>query len=174
VKTNFCASAPDKLGTADTTNLGTDGGFLYLAFILDVYSRMIMGWRMVDHLRAERVVDALEMAVWRRKPAVGLVHRLDRGAQYAALSFGKRFEEAGIVPSTGRVGSALDNATSESFVAASLTSGFSVGGGAFPAGRRPIWPSSTTSEILQPIGASLFVGPLESLRLRASYGGGGF
>jgi putative transposase len=68
-------------------------------------------------MRTELVVDALEMAVWRRKPSAGLVHHSDRGVQYTAISFGKRLEEVGIVPSMGRVGSALDNAISESFVA---------------------------------------------------------
>jgi len=87
-----------------------------LAFVLDVYSRRIVGWSMADHLRTELVVDALEMAVWRRKPAAGLVHHSDRGTQYTALSFGKKLEEASIVPSMGRAGSALDNAISESFV----------------------------------------------------------
>jgi putative transposase len=90
---------------------------LYLAFILDVYSRRVVGWSMAHHLRAELVVDALEMALWRRKPRAGLVHHSDRGVQYTSLSFGKRLEEAGIVPSMGRAGSALDNAISESFVA---------------------------------------------------------
>jgi putative transposase len=71
---------------------------------------------MASHLRTELVVDALEMAVWRRKPAAGLVHHSDRGVQYTALSFGKRLEEVGIFPSMGRAGSALDNAISESFV----------------------------------------------------------
>lgn len=72
---------------------------------------------MATHLRSELVVDALEMALWRRTPDAGLIHHPDRGRQYTALSFGKRLEEAGIVPSMGRVGSALDNAISESFVA---------------------------------------------------------
>jgi transposase InsO family protein len=73
--------------------------------------------RLVDvGLRTELVVGALEMALWRRKPATGLVHHSDRGVQYTALSFGKKLEEAGIVPSMGRAGSALDNAISESFV----------------------------------------------------------
>jgi len=116
VKRDFHATAPDRLWTADITYLKTDEGFLYLAFVLDVYSRRIVGWSMATHLRAELVVDALEMAVWRRKPAAGLVHHSDRGVQYTALSFGKRLEEAGIVPSMGRAGSALDNAVSESFV----------------------------------------------------------
>ncbi len=116
VKRDFHATAPDRLWTADITYLKTDEGFLYLAFVLDVYSRRIVGWSMATHLRTELVVDALEMAVWRRKPAAGLVHHSDRGVQYTALSFGKRLEEAGIVPSMGRAGSALDNAVSESFV----------------------------------------------------------
>jgi putative transposase len=72
---------------------------------------------MAAHLRTKLVIDALEMAVWRRKPSSGLVHHSDRGVQYTALSFGKRLEEVGIVPSMGRAGSALDNAISESFVA---------------------------------------------------------
>jgi transposase InsO family protein len=117
VKRNFCAIAPDKLWTADITYVHTHEGFVYLAFILDVYSRKVVGWSMASHLRTELVVDALEMALWRRKPEAGLIHHTDRGAQYTALSFGKRLEEAGIVASMGRTGSALDNAISESFVA---------------------------------------------------------
>jgi putative transposase len=117
VNRNFAAIAPNKLWTADITYIGTREGFLYLAFILDVYSRKVVGWSMANHLRTELVVDALEMALWRRKPNAGLIHHTDRGAQYTALSFGKRLKEVGIVPSMGRLGSALDNAISESFVA---------------------------------------------------------
>jgi putative transposase len=114
---NFAATAPDRLWTADITYVHTQEGFLYLAFILDVYSRQVVGWAMANHLRTELVVDALEMALWRRKPAAGLIHHSDRGVQYTAHSFGRRLEEAGVVPSMGRAGSALDNAISESFVA---------------------------------------------------------
>jgi putative transposase len=117
VRRNFSATGPNLLWTADITYVNTEEGFLHLAFVLDVHSRRIVGWSMADHLRTELVVDALEMAVWRRKPAAGLVHHSDRGVQYTALSFGKRLEEAGIVPSMGRAGSALDNAISESLVA---------------------------------------------------------
>jgi putative transposase len=117
LKRNFAAAAPDKVWTADITYVHTQEGFLYLAFILDVYSRKVVGWAMAIHLRTELVIDALEMALWRRKPDAGLIHHTDRGSQYTALSFGKRLEEAGIVPSMGQVGSALDNAISESFVA---------------------------------------------------------
>src|SRR5215203_6074752 len=83
----------------------TQEGFVYLAFILDAYSRKVVGWSMASHLRTELVVAALEMALWRRKPGAGLIHHTDRGAQYTALSFGKRLEEAGIVASMGRTGS---------------------------------------------------------------------
>lgn len=121
VKRNFRAIAPDKLWTADITYVHTQEGFVYLAFILDVYSRKVVGWSMASHLRTGLVVDALEMALWRRKPDAGLIHHTDRGAQYTALSFGKRLEEASIVASMGRTGSALDNAISESFVASLKT-----------------------------------------------------
>jgi len=101
VNRNFVATAPDRLWTADITYLRTGEGFLHLAFVLDVYSRRIVGWSMASHLRAELVVDALEMAVWRRKPAAGLVHHSDRGTQYTALSFGKRLERCGHRPLDG-------------------------------------------------------------------------
>ena len=116
VERNFAAPAPNKLWTADITYLLTDEGFLYLAFILDVYSRKVVGWSMANHLRSELVAAALEMAIKRRNPSAGLIHHSDRGSQYTALSFGKKLEEAGITPSMSRVGSALDNAISESFV----------------------------------------------------------
>ncbi len=116
VERDFRATAPDRLWTADITYLPTDEGFLYLAFILDVYSRKVVGWSMASHLRSELVAAALEMAIRRRNPSAGLIHHSDRGAQYTALSFGKRLEQCGIVPSMSRVGSALDNAISESFV----------------------------------------------------------
>jgi putative transposase len=107
---------PDALWMADITYLRTGEGFLLLAIVLHVYSRRIVGWSMASHLRTELVGDALEMAVWRRKPSAGLVHHSDRGTQYTALSFGKKPEEAGIIPSMGRAGLALDNAISDSFV----------------------------------------------------------
>jgi putative transposase len=118
---NFAATAPDRLWTADITYVHTREGFVYLSFILDVYSRRVVGWSMSNNLRTELVVEALEMALWRRRPSSGLIHHSDRGAQYTALSFGKRLEEAGVVSSMGRTGSALDNAISESFVASLKT-----------------------------------------------------
>lgn len=116
VKRNFASTEVDRVWVADITYIATREGFLYLAFILDVYSRRIVGWAMENHLRTELVVDALRMAVWRRKPAPGLVHHSDQGVQYTALSFSERLKEVGITPSMGRTGSALDNAMAESFV----------------------------------------------------------
>ncbi len=116
VKRNFAATDTDKVWVADITYVATQEGFLYLAFIMDVHSRRVVGWAMESHLRTELVVDALQMAVWRRKPAPGLVHHSDQGVQYTALSFSERLREVGITPSMGRTGSALDNAMAESFV----------------------------------------------------------
>lgn len=116
LKRGFAATEVDRVWVADITYVPTREGFLYLAFILDVYSRRIVGWAMEEHLRTEIVVDALRMAVWRRKPAPGLVHHSDRGVQYTALSFAERLEEVGITPSMGRTGTALENAMAESFV----------------------------------------------------------
>ena len=114
---DFVDGRPNRVWLADITYIPTREGFLYLAFILDTHSRRIVGWSMAPHMRTELVVDALEMAVWRRKPSVGLVHHSDRGVQYTAISFGKRLKEAGIIPSMGRTGTALDNAMAESFIA---------------------------------------------------------
>ena len=116
VNRKFAAAEVDKVWVADITYVGTAEGYLYLAFILDVHSRRIVGWAMEDHLRTELVVDALRMAVWRRKPSPGLVHHSDQGVQYTSLSFSERLREVGIKPSMGRTGSALDNAMAESFV----------------------------------------------------------
>jgi len=116
VDRRFLSASPDRLWLADITYLPTRQGFLYLAFILDACTRKVVGWSMAAHLRAELVVDALEMALWRRNSPSGVVHHSDRGSQYTALSFGERLKEAGIFPSMGRVGSALDNAMAESFV----------------------------------------------------------
>jgi putative transposase len=114
---NFASEEPDRLWVADITYVRSKEGFVYLAFILDACSRKVVGWSMATHLRTELVVDALQMAIVRRKPSPGLVHHSDRGVQYTSLSFGKRLEDEGLLPSMGRVGSAYDNALAESFVA---------------------------------------------------------
>ena len=92
-------------------------GFLYLAVIIDAYSRRVVGWSMPNHLRKELVLDALEMALWNRRPAPGLIHHADHGSQYTSLAFGRRCRKAGITPSMGSVGDCFDNAMAESFFA---------------------------------------------------------
>lgn len=114
VERAFTASGPDQLWVADITFIPSAAGFLYLAVVLDVWSRKVVGWAMADHLRAELVLDALEMAVGQRRPK-DVVHHSDQGSQYTSLAFGKRCQEAGVRPSVGSVGDAYDNAMAESF-----------------------------------------------------------
>jgi putative transposase len=113
----FHASAPNRLWVADITYLPTWQGFLYLAVVLDAFSRRVVGWAMAPHMRAELVLDALEMALWTRCPEPGLIHHSDHGSQYTSLAFGQRCQRAGIVPSRGTVGDCYDNALAESFFA---------------------------------------------------------
>ena len=114
---NLAAGEPDRLWVADISYVRSQEGFVYLAFILEVCSSRVVGWSMATHLRTELVVDALQMAIARRKPAPGLVHHSDRGVQYTLLFFGKTLEDGGLLPSMSRVGSAYDNALAESFAA---------------------------------------------------------
>lgn len=102
---------------ADLTYVRTWTGWLYLAVVLDTFSRRVVGWSMAEHLRTELVLDALNMALWNRRPPVGLVHHSDRGCQYTSLAFGRRCEDAGIRPSMGSRGDAYDNALAEAFFA---------------------------------------------------------
>ena len=113
---DFTATGPDQVWVADITYILTSSGFLYLAIVLDVWSRRIVGWAMESHLRTELVLKALDMAAWRRKPS-GVIHHSDQGTQYTALAFGRRCEELGVRPSMGSVGDAYDNAMAESFFA---------------------------------------------------------
>lgn len=113
----FTADGPDRLWVADITYVRTWGGWLYLAVVLDVFSRRIVGWAMAEDLRTELVLEALNMAVWNRRPPRGVVHHSDRGCQYTSLAFGQRCREAGIMPSMGSVGDAFDNALAEAFFA---------------------------------------------------------
>ena len=117
VRRAFTAPAPNRLWVADITYLPTWHGFLYRAVGLDVFSRRVVGWAMADHLRTELVLDALEMAVWNRRPAPGLVHHSDHGCQYTSLAFGRRCRQSGIAVSMGSVGDCYDNALAESFFA---------------------------------------------------------
>ena len=116
VDRNFSASAPNRLWVADITFIPTAAGFLYLAVVLDAFSRRIVGWAMANHLRAELVLDALGMAIGRRQPT-DVIHHSDQGSQYTSLAFGRRCREAGVRPSMGSVGDAYDNAMCESFFA---------------------------------------------------------
>jgi len=117
VERDFTASAPDQLWVADITYVPTGQGFLFLAVVIDAYSRRCVGWSMRDDLRAELVVDALGMAVSARRPAAGLVHHSDRGSQYASLTFGATLRDSGLLASMGSRGDAYDNAAAESFMA---------------------------------------------------------
>ena len=117
VERDFTAPGPDRLWVADFTYLRTTGGFIYLAFILDVYSRMIVGWQLASHRRVTLVTDALGMAISLRGPEPGLTCHTDAGSQYTSIAYTDRVAEAGMVPSIGSVGDALDNAMAESWVA---------------------------------------------------------
>jgi putative transposase len=116
VKRNFSAPAPNRLWVADITYIPTWAGFLYLAVVLDAFSRRIVGWAMETYLRTELVLKALDMALGQRR-AYGVIHHSDQGSQYTSLAFGKRCEEAGVRPSMGTVGDCFDNAMRESFFA---------------------------------------------------------
>ena len=122
VDRNFTATAPNQLWVADITYVPTAVGFLYLAVVLDAWSRKIVGWPMANHLRAELVLAAMEMAVGQRRPK-DVIHHSDLsanevcrgGSQYTSVAFGKRCGETGVRPSMGSVGDAYDNAMAESF-----------------------------------------------------------
>jgi putative transposase len=117
VQRTFTATTPDRLWTADITYIPTWSGWLYLAVVLDVFSRRVVGWAMADHLRTELVIDALDMAIWNRRPQPGLVHHSDQGCQYTSLAFGRRLRDSEIVASMGSVGDCFDNAVTESLFA---------------------------------------------------------
>jgi putative transposase len=118
VRRQFVATKPNQLWIADITYVPTLlEGFLYLAVVLDVFSRRVVGWAMAEHLRADLVVGALEMAVWNRHPAAGVIHHSDHGCQYTSLLFGERCQAVGIRCSMGSVGDCYDNAMAESFFA---------------------------------------------------------
>jgi putative transposase len=116
VERNFAAAEPNRLWVADITYIPTWAGFLYLAVVLDVFSRRIVGWAMETYLRTELVLKALNMALGQRRPA-GVIHHSDQGSQYTSLAFGKRCDTAGVRPSMGSVGDCFDNAMCESFFA---------------------------------------------------------
>ncbi|RNE62357.1 IS3 family transposase [Cryobacterium tepidiphilum] len=115
VKRQFRADAPNRLWFCDITQHRANDGWVYCAAVIDAYSRRIVGWSISDRITAEIVVDALEMARWRRRPEPGTVVHADRGAQYTSWLFGHRLRQAGLLGSMGRVASSVDNALIESF-----------------------------------------------------------
>jgi putative transposase len=116
VERNFAAEGPDQLWVADITYIPTATGFLFLAVVLDAWSRRVVGWAMATHLKTSLVVQALEMALGQRRPK-SVIHHSDQGTQYTSIAFGIRCKQAGVRPSMGSVGDAYDNALCESFFA---------------------------------------------------------
>ena len=116
VDRTFTADGPNQLWVADITYIPTWAGFLYLAVVMDVWSRKIVGWAMAPHLRTNLVLAALEMAIEQRRPR-DVIHHSDQGSQYTSIAFGRRCRQAGVRPSMGSVGDCYDNAMCESFFA---------------------------------------------------------
>ena len=110
------ASRPDQLWVADFTYVATWAGFVYVAFVIDVFARCIIGWRVARSMHAELVLDALEQAIWARSGAKGVVHHSDRGSQYLSIRYSERLAEIGAQPSVGSVGDSYDNALAESVI----------------------------------------------------------
>jgi putative transposase len=116
VQRRFAADGPDRLWVTDITQHRTGEGWVYCAIVLDVFARRVVGWSIADHLRSELVIDALDMARWRRRPPAGqtIVHS-DHGTQYTSWAFGRRLREAQLLGSMGTIGDCYDNSMAESF-----------------------------------------------------------
>jgi putative transposase len=123
VNRQFTPAGPNQLWVTDITQHPTDEGWLYAAVVIDAWSRRVVGHAIADHLRTELVIDALETAIWRRRPPAGsgLILHADHGCQYTSWAFGQRLRAAGLLGSMGAVGDALDNAVAESFFASLQT-----------------------------------------------------
>ena len=119
IERNFTATAPNQLWVADITYCRTFTGWVYAAFVIDVFSRRVLGWQLSTSLRTERALDALEMAIWTRQRAgqdiSGLTHHSDKGTQYVAVRCTQRLADAGAVTSVGSTGDSYDNALAEAF-----------------------------------------------------------
>ena len=113
VKRQFTATRPNQLWVADITFVATWVGFVYVAFVIDVFARRIVGWRVANTMRTDLVLDALEQALWSRTGTQGLVHHSDRGSQYLSIRYTERLAEAGVESSVGSVGDSYDNALAE-------------------------------------------------------------
>ncbi len=116
VERDFHPEGPDRLYVADITYVPTWAGFVYLAVVIDAFTRRVVGWSMATHLRTELVLGALDMALCQRRPT-DVIHHSDQGCQYTSIAFGKRCRQFGVRPSTGSVGDCYDNAMAESFFA---------------------------------------------------------
>jgi len=116
VNRQFQASRPNQLWVADFTYVATWAGFVYVAFVIDVFARRIIGWRVARSMHAELVLDALEQALWSRSGIEGVVHHSDRGSQYLSIRYSERLAEAGAQPSVGSVGDSYDNALAETII----------------------------------------------------------
>jgi putative transposase len=118
VQRQFMADRPNRLWVSDFTYVSTWQGFVYVAFVIDVFARLIVGWRLSRNARADFVLDALEQALYARKPfgVDRLVHHSDRGVQYVSIRYTERLAEAGLEPSVGSVGDSYDNALAESII----------------------------------------------------------
>jgi putative transposase len=116
VKRQFTATRPDELWVADFTYVATWAGFVYVAFVIDVYARRIVGWRVMRSMSTELVLDALEQALWSRAAPEGVIHHSDRGSQYLSIRYTDRLEEAGMKPSVGSVGTSYDTALAETII----------------------------------------------------------
>jgi len=116
VDRRFLASRPDELWVADFTYVATWSGFVYVAFVIDVFARVIVGWRVATTMRTELVLDALEQALWARPRHDKLIHHSDHGGQYLSIRYSDRLAEAGIDPSVGSVGDSYDNALAETVI----------------------------------------------------------
>jgi putative transposase len=116
VKRQFQARRPNQLWVADFTYVATWAGFVYVAFVIDVFARRIIGWRVARSMHAELVLDALEQALWSRSGTQGVVHHSDRGSQYLSIRYSERLAEAKAQPSVGSVGDSYDNALAETII----------------------------------------------------------
>ena len=116
VERDFTAAHPNQLWVADLTYVATWSGYVYVAFVIDVFSRMIVGWRVSRSLRSDLALDALEQALWARPETRQLIHHSDRGVQYVSITYTERLAEAGIEPSAGSVGDSYDNALAETII----------------------------------------------------------
>jgi len=116
VQRHFAAARPNQLWVADFTYVATWGGMVYVAFVIDVFSRRIVGWRASATMRTDLALDALEQAIYARQPDASLVHHSDRGVQYLAIRYTERLAEAGIEGSVGSRGDSYDNALAESVI----------------------------------------------------------